>query len=220
MREQHPSVTPLIEVDAVSVSVGHETMLPPVSFLVRAGESVVLRGPNGAGKTTLLRVMAGAVAPTSGRVTVGGVEVDERRAEFRRQVAALIGFPPLARDLTIEEHLQLVAVSWGSGIAVARDIASKTLARLRIDSLRARFPHELSSGQSQLFSLAIVLARPFDVLLLDEPEQRLDVDRLALVTDVLRELAASGKTIVIATHSASLADQMADSTVVLSAEFV
>lgn len=120
-------------------------------------------------------------------------------------MAALIGMPPFERDLTLEEHLAMVAVSWGAAVAVARRDAAAGLDELGLAPLARRFPHELSSGQTQLFSLALVLARPARVLLLDEPEQRLDVERVPLVAGVLRR-AAQTRALLVATHSQVLID--------------
>ncbi|MWV49311.1 ATP-binding cassette domain-containing protein [Rathayibacter sp. VKM Ac-2803] len=195
-----PVAGPLIDLREVSVQTAEGTLLAPVSLQVEPGEVVAVTGPNGSGKTTLLRVIAGLLPPTSGVAQVAGRPADERTASHRRAVAALVQTPPLERDLTLEEHLAMVAVSWGARAPEAREQAARGLASLALAPLARRFPHELSSGQRQSFSLALVLARPSDVLLLDEPEQRLDADRVPLVVDVLGE-AAPGRAVVIATHS-------------------
>lgn len=94
----------------------------------------------------------------------------------------------------------MVAVSWGASVSRARERAQSGLEALGLAPLRRRFPHELSSGQTQSFSLALVLVRPSEVLLLDEPEQRLDVDRVPVVAEAIRQ-AAAGRALVVATHS-------------------
>jgi ABC-2 type transport system ATP-binding protein len=204
------SVDHVVEANGLGVTANSETMLPPVSFTLKMGECLAVTGPNGSGKTTLLRVLAGLMKPTSGRALVAGFEVDERDRRFRRVVAGLIGYPPVARDLTVEEHLTLVGVSWGASASSARKRAGDLLNDFGIGRLRLRFPHELSSGQSQLFSLTLALTRPFDVLLLDEPEQRLDAEHLALVTRALREVINGGKTLILASHNSALIDAVAD----------
>ena len=206
----------LVQADGVSVAVGGITLLAPASVHARAGEVVAVRGGNGSGKTTLLRVIAGAVPATSGSVSVASSPVDQRDAAFRRRVASLIGLPPLARNLTLGEHLRLVGLSWGGSGGESDTRASELLASLDLAALASRFPHELSSGQTQLFALALTLVRPSEVLLLDEPEQRLDADRLALVRDRIRRAAAEGCAVVMATHSDWLAGEVAQRTVTLS----
>jgi ABC-2 type transport system ATP-binding protein len=199
---------PLVRLRDVSVRATGTELLAPLSLEVERGEVVAVTGPNGSGKTTLLRLIAGLTPPTAGDVEVAGAPVDERSREHRRRVAALLGTPPFERDLTLEEHLAMVALSWGAPLAAAREAAVRGLESLGLATLARRFPHELSSGQTQLFSLSLVLARPSEVLLLDEPEQRLDVDRVPLAVGVLRE-AARGRAVLLATHSPVMTDGLA-----------
>ncbi|WP_193104779.1 ABC transporter ATP-binding protein [Brachybacterium sp. FME24] len=177
----------------------------------RAGEILAITGANGSGKTTLLRVLGGLLEPTAGTVRISGRAPDDRDPVFRAALAAHIGPPQTARDLTIVEHLQFIAATWGIGAKSARARAEERLAELQIDSLGRRFPHELSSGQSQLVALALTLARPSRVLLLDEPEQRLDPDRLGLVIQAIRSRAEAGATVVLASHSPRLLEELAGS---------
>jgi ABC-type multidrug transport system ATPase subunit len=180
---------------------------------VAAGEALAVTGANGSGKTTMLRILAGLARQTSGTARVEGLVIDERSPAFRRAVSGSIGRPPVARDLTLEEHLALVAASWGLSVEEARERAANELERWQLATLRRRFPHELSSGQSQLFALALAVVRPYEVLVLDEPEQRLDPDRLAIVIDVLRREIAAGRTLVFATHSPVLTEHVASRTI-------
>jgi energy-coupling factor transporter ATP-binding protein EcfA2 len=86
---------------------------------------------------------------------------------------------------------------------------------LGLIELRNRFVHELSSGQTQLLAVATALVRPFDVLILDEPEQRLDAHRRALVAAAIHTHIDRGASVVIASHSADLVASIADATVTL-----
>ncbi|QHC60646.1 ATP-binding cassette domain-containing protein [Rathayibacter sp. VKM Ac-2760] len=198
----------MVRLREAAVRAGETELLAPLSLEVEPGEIVAVTGPNGSGKTTLLRLVAGLTPPSSGTVEIAGRPVAERDRGHRRRVAALVGTPPFERDLTLEEHLAMVALSWGTPLAEARRTAVAGLDALGLGALARRFPHELSSGQTQLLSLALVLARPGEVLLLDEPEQRLDVDRVPLVIEVLRE-ASRGRGVLIATHSPSLTSALA-----------
>lgn len=212
-RTSIPSPPPLVVFEDVAVVQDEVLMLDGASGSVDAGGLLALRGANGSGKTTLLRVIAGLLEPTSGRVHVDGLVPDDRDRRFRRALAALIGPPMTARDLTIAEHLRFVAATWGSGPRAAGGIAEGLLEELDIAPLARRYPHELSSGQSQLMAIGLTLARPARVLALDEPEQRLDPDRLERVIDALGRRVADGAAIVVATHSPRLADALATATV-------
>lgn len=188
----------------LSVSVEDLQLLPPTTLAVKRGESVALVGANGSGKTTLLRVVAGILPPTSGDAVVFGRTPNERSAEHRAAVGALIGPPPLARNLTLAEQLELIAISWGSGGPAARERASGLLQEFRITHLAQRFLYELSSGQRQLYALCATLIRPADLLLLDEPEQRLDGVHRAVLAESIRARVAAGTAVLMATHSPEL----------------
>lgn len=209
-------MTAFISATDLSVHVDQQTLLDSVNFAVSAGQVLAVTGLNGSGKTTLLRVLAGLRSPSTGTVSVAGAPPSERSPEFRSRVAALIGAPPMARDLTLREHLVLVGASWGQTLEAAEEHADSLLAELQIGRLTSRFPHELSSGQAQMFAFALTLSRPFDVLLLDEPEQRLDPSRVSLVAALLRAYASTGTTIIAASHNDALINQVADRVLTLT----
>lgn len=196
-----PAVGPAVAFTDVAVLRDDVLMLDGATGSVPGGGILALTGANGAGKTTLLRVIAGIIRPTAGSVTIAGRRPDDRDPVFRRALAALIGPPQTARDLTVVEHLEFIAATWGAGRQAARERAGGLLEELAISPLARRYPHELSSGQTQMVALALTLARPFDVLLLDEPEQRLDADRLGQVIAAIRARADAGAAVVIASHS-------------------
>jgi len=184
-------------------------LLSATNVDVRSGKCVVLRGANGSGKTTLLRILAGTMDSSAGTVTLDGEPVDERTPATRANVAALMGAPTAYRDLTLADHLVLIDATWGrDGDASGR--AAEMLAMLEIEHLAERFPHELSSGQQQLFHLAMVLLRPARVLLLDEPEQRLDTHKRGLLTSILLDRKAAGTALVIACHDPEMTSAIAD----------
>lgn len=200
----------------VSKHIAGAWMLAPSDVLVTAGECVVLRGPNGSGKTTLLRILAGLLDPSSGTVTLDGRPVDERDPVTRAAIAAQVGPPAAYRDLTLADHLVLVDSTWGRepGTCLARVDAA--FAELGIEHLAQRFPHELSSGQQQLFRLALALFRPARVLLLDEPEQRLDPQRRATLTRILLARKDSGVALAVACHDPQMTEEIADAVLDLS----
>lgn len=186
-------------------------LLHPTSLRLEAGACVAVRGPNGAGKTTLLRVLAGRLRPSSGSVRLHDRRFDERDREARRHIAALIEPPTLYPDLTLRDHLALIEAAWsGERWASWSGMGADALDAFGLEPLADRFPHELSSGQRQLVSLAVTCARPCSVLLLDEPEQRLDPDRRALVAAVLRRARGSGAAVAFASHDAELVERVAD----------
>ncbi len=202
--------SPGLVATAVTVVLGEVTLLAPVDVTARPGTCTVLRGANGVGKTTLLRVLTGRLDPTAGAVTLDGRPVDERDPAVRTRVAALLGVPTTYRDLTLVDHLTLIDATWGRDHEGATARIEQAMGALGLEGLADRFPHELSSGQTQLFRLAMTLFRPADILVLDEPEQRLDTERRVAVAEILAGRRDSGLTVVIACHDPAMTQRLAD----------
>lgn len=189
-----------ISCSQLAVRTDESELLAPFSFEADAPALIALTGANGSGKTTLLKTLAGRQLPSSGQCLINSAPPYEFNPGFRAAVASLIDTPPLARDMTLSEQLALVSVSWGQEHDAAFVAADEILQQLTIPELGERFPYELSAGQLQLFALALTLSRPFDVLLLDEPERHLDTDRVETLLQLLESRVRAGALIITATH--------------------
>ncbi|MEK9519081.1 ATP-binding cassette domain-containing protein [Streptomyces sp. NPDC087908] len=196
--------TPAIAAQDATVVLDGTTLLAPTTFEVLPGEFWCLTGSNGSGKTTLLRAFLGSRRLTDGAVLVRGETVDMARPRHRRLMASLVEPIPVARDMTLREQVTLVAASWYGNTAETAERAEETIGRLGLTALGTRFPSQLSSGQLQLFNLALTLVRPAEVILLDEPERHLDTDRVDLVADLLTERAEQGTSFLVATHEPAM----------------
>lgn len=194
----------VIAADGATVTLGGATLLAPTTFAVLPGELWCVTGGNGSGKTTLLRTFLGSRALTAGSCSLRGEPADVARPRHRRLMASLVELVPVARDMTLREQVTLVAASWFGNSPETAERAEEVIERLGLSTLGERFPHQVSSGQAQLFSLALTLVRPADVVLLDEPERHLDGDRVGLVAGLLTERAAQGTAFLVATHEAAL----------------
>lgn len=187
---------PMLAVDGLSKSYGDVEALAPLDLEVARGESVVLVGHNGSGKTTLLRLVAGLLDPTDGFIEIDGHFAGT--LEARACTSFLPDEPVLYDDLSVREHIDYLGRLHGTegyGDAEAELVERLGLAD-RVDDLPARF----SRGLRQKTALVVGLARPFDLLLIDEPFVGLDLSgRMALV-EVLEERHAAGTTLVVATH--------------------
>ena len=203
----------VLRATGVGKKIDEAVLLLPTDVSVGPGECVVLRGPNGSGKTTMLRILAGTLPPSEGEATLDGSPVDERHDLTRTAIAALVGAPATYRDLTLVDHLVLIGSTWRHIGESAADRAEEMLELLEINHLEERFPHELSSGQQQLFHLAMVLVRPSSILILDEPEQRLDPDKRDLLTQILLDRKAVGASLLIACHDPAMTEALADTVV-------
>ncbi len=205
---------PLLSLADVSRSYGDRVALHPVSLDVAAGECVALLGPNGSGKSTLLRIAAGRDAPTSGTVTFDGRRLDEEDLHARARIAVVGDVTATYPDLTVREHLLLVAVSHGVGDDAAQWV-DWALADRHLEEKADALPSSLSSGQHQALLLAAALVRPRDVLVLDEPEQRLDPGARTRLAERLAAEREDGVAVLLATHHKDIALTVADRAVLL-----
>lgn len=192
--------------------------LRKLDLQVGPGECVAVIGHNGSGKTTAVRLIAGLLDPSDGSVEVGGAPVHEEPAavEARAALALVPDTPSLYDDLTVREHLQLVAVAHGAADNELDERIEQLLARLGLaDKLDAR-PGTLSRGMRQKVQLACALVRPWRLLVLDEPVVGLDPASQRVLREVLLQAKRSGRAVVLTTHQLEFARGIADRAVVLS----
>ncbi|MGW8380224.1 ABC transporter ATP-binding protein [Streptomyces sp. ODS28] len=201
----------LLAVEHVAHGYGPQQVLHGVSLSVAPGECVAVTGHNGCGKSTLLRLATGSERPMSGRVLFDGVPVREDHAATRARISAVLDSASYYPDLTVREHLMFVAVAHGLGDG-AGEAVDEALSSHRLTAGADALPAALSSGQAQLLQLAAALLRPHDLLVLDEPEQRLDTRARAELAARLRARKEDGAAVLLATHSGGLAEEVADRT--------
>jgi ABC-2 type transport system ATP-binding protein len=199
----HATPPPLLTLTGVSRKYGERLALSPVDLAVAAGRCVAVMGENGSGKSTLLRIAAGRDAPTTGQVVYAGRGLTEDDLVVRTEVAVVGDIVSAYPDLTVREHLQLVAVAHGAGRG-SDDLIDRALTECRLAGHADALPGSLSSGQQQALHLAAALVRPRRLMVLDEPEQRLSAEKRA------------GVALLMATHHTELATAVADHVLVLS----
>jgi ABC-2 type transport system ATP-binding protein len=203
----------LLELRGVSRTYGQRRALHPLDLSLPAGRCTALFGHNGSGKSTLLRIAGGRDTPTAGRALFDGRPVDEDDPQVRARVAMVGDTVACYPDLTVREHLELVTVAhavddadnWIDGILADRRLADHAQA----------LPAALSSGQMQSLLLAAALVRPRDLLILDEPEQRLDPEARRRLAELLVAEKQSGVAVLLATHQPDLALTVADHMIAL-----
>ncbi|WP_308799201.1 ABC transporter ATP-binding protein [Agromyces silvae] len=206
-----------ITVEAVGRSFGDVHAVRNASFTVEPGQVAGLIGPNGSGKTTLLLMLATLLAPDTGSIRVGGLDpVAEPRA-----ARALIGWMPDVLGswptLTVRAALVTSGRMYGLSSAEASARATELIDLVDLAPLADRPTRVLSRGQKQRLSLARALVHDPRVLLLDEPASGLDPAARVALRDLVRRLAAEGRTILVSSHVLAELDEMADTAVYLSA---
>ena len=168
---------------------------------VSSGEVVLLTGANGSGKTTLLRVMAGLLTPEDGVIQYKSEPVIFGKAglEHRRRVTLLAQEPYLFRG-NVLLNVSYGPRARGMSNSQANKIAQEAILKTRCEGLIHRDAAKLSGGEKKRVALARALAAGAETLLLDEPISHLDEENSKLIAEIIKELAASGITLVVSTH--------------------
>ncbi|WP_285616224.1 ATP-binding cassette domain-containing protein [Kineosporia sp. NBRC 101677] len=187
----------LIEVIDLEVGYGLP-VCPPISLAVAPGEVVAVIGANGSGKSTLLRTVVGLLNPLGGTLQMLGTGLDERSTTFRASVASELGDEAFFPSLTVREHLLLTC--YGHGVDDPDDVTDHQLEVFGLTERSAALPAALSSGQRRRLALAAAFARPRSLMILDEPEQRLDAAIRDALAGWLVEEREAGGSVLMATH--------------------
>jgi ABC-2 type transport system ATP-binding protein len=180
-----------------------------LDLTVRRGELYALLGPNGAGKTTTLRMVAGLVAPDSGRVEILGVDLAADPAAAKQKMAYLPDDPMLYAKLKPTEYLEFVAGLWGIQAADAEPRARRLLDWLDLSKHAHELTEGFSRGMKQKLALAGALIHQPQLLILDEPLTGLDAAAARQVKDLLLEHVRGGGTVVLTTHILEVAERLA-----------
>ncbi|HEU4946630.1 MAG TPA: ABC transporter ATP-binding protein [Kribbella sp.] len=189
-------------------------VIEDLTFTLRAGRAIALVGPNGAGKTTVLRCIVGSAEPAAGKILLDGRPIDERGEVVRREVASLLDDLDFFPDLSAAEHLDLLARAHGN--PEPEDLVDALLHDVGLLPAADQLPGSLSSGQRRRLALATALVRPRKLLVLDEPEQRLDTAGVDWLSDRLLAEKKTGTAILFASHDQALVDAVADEVVALT----
>jgi polar amino acid transport system ATP-binding protein len=204
----------MIEVRDLHKSFGDLEVLRGIDLEVGAGEVVCVIGPSGSGKSTLLRCVNLLEAPTSGKVTVDGVELTDPECDLdavRRRIGMVFQqfnlFPHLSAlaNVTIAQRKVL-----RRSAAQADEVARANLERVGLSDKVDAYPAQLSGGQQQRVAIARALAMGPSVMLFDEPTSALDPELVGDVLAVMRGLAVEGMTMMVVTHEMTFAREVAD----------
>jgi len=188
----------MIEVQGLTKRYGTNLAIEDVTFSVEKGGVVGFLGPNGAGKSTTMRVIAGSLGASSGTAKVGGFDV----AENPRAVQALLGYspevPPVYTNMTVRDYVTFAATIKGvEDISRATDHA---LDRVGLSKVSGKLIDHLSKGYRQRVGLAQALVHNPQVLVLDEPTSGLDPAQRVEIRELIRDLAAGDRTVILSTH--------------------
>ena len=199
--------SPVLKVAGLKKAFGPVVIVDNFNLEVHAGEAIALTGRNGAGKSTVLRCLVGADRPDEGTVEVNGTTMSETNPQIRREVATVIDDLDFFPDLSVVEHLDLLARA--HGIADPDAAVDEVLHEVQLVPQSGQLPGTLSSGQRRRLALATAFVRPRQLLILDEPEQRLDTEGVEWLTARLVAERTRGLAIMMASHEPMLVEQVA-----------
>ena len=198
---------PELRADAVRVTYGDRVAVRDVDLVVHPGQLVAVTGSSGAGKSSLLWALAGALAPTSGRVLLDDRPVGDRRAAAARGVVLVPQGNGLASSLTAAENVLVPLLATGVPTQDAHRRTASALALVGLEESGNHLIEELSGGQQQRVALARSFAARASVLLADEPTSDLDAANRERAVAALRAEADRGAAVVMATHDPEAADE-------------
>lgn len=203
-----------LEIRNLTKSFGTHRVLSDLELHIEQAHALVLIGPSGCGKTTLLRVIAGLEVPEAGTVILNGqsLPVDELGLRhYRRTIGTVFQAFNLFPHLTALRNLTLpLEKVHGYSLHEARELAQTYLRRFQLEAHAAKTPAEMSGGQRQRVAIARAIAIKPKVLLFDEPTSALDPEMTAEVLDLIAELRAEGRDLVLVTHNLGFAKVVAD----------
>lgn len=209
-----------LEFDRLTKRFAGHTALDAVTARVPECGALALLGPSGGGKSTLLRVIAGLLIPDEGAVILDGAPVPRRERELlahRRAVGTVFQAFNLFPHLTALENIALpLRLAHGMSRAEAEAAAMALLDRFRLSAHARKKPGALSGGQKQRVAIARAASARPKLLLFDEPTSALDPEMTAEVLDLIGELRAEGRDILLVTHEVTFAQRAAERVLFLS----
>jgi len=209
------SATPILQVDNLRKSFDHHAILKGVNLRLHQGEIKVLIGPSGSGKSTLLQCVNCLMHPDGGEIRLDGALVDLTSKASLYRLRQQVGM--IFQDFNLFDHLSAldnITIALRKVKKMGRREAEQR-ARLELEQVgladkASLYPAQLSGGQKQRVAIARALAMDPTALLLDEPTSALDPELIGEVIAVIRNLAAKGMTMLMATHQISLIATLAD----------
>ncbi len=189
----------MISVNNLQKTYGGISALKGLHFEISKGEFVLIFGPNGAGKSTLLKILSTILAPTEGEVYIDDINIYKTSHEIRRRIGFVSHEPFLYENLSALENLVFFAGLYNVDNPLNK--AKEILETLQLDARENELVRNYSRGMKQRVALARALIHEPDILYLDEPFSGLDLLGTSIITNILKNLKAQGKTILMSTHS-------------------
>jgi len=186
-----------------------------VNLDVKEGEIFGFLGPNGAGKTTTIKMLTGTLKPTSGKVQILGLDMDEHEIDIKRMIGVVPDEPKIYEHLRGYEFLEFVSAIFKTNFSDVRQRIEELCNAFQIDYLD-KLVSEMSHGMKQKLMLVSVLMRKPKVLFLDEPTVGLDAKSARVLKELLKKYSNEGTTIFMTTHILEIAEKMCERVAIIN----
>ncbi|HEM2548890.1 TPA: ABC transporter ATP-binding protein [Streptococcus suis] len=205
----------MLEVKNVTGGYVNIPVLKDVSFSVKDGELVGLIGLNGAGKSTTIKEIIGLLTPYQGQILIDGQGLLQNSEVYRKKIGFIPETPSLYEELTLKEHLEIVAMAYGLSWEETWGRTEKLLKIFRLNEKLDWYPVNFSKGMKQKVMIICAFMVEPSLLIVDEPFLGLDPVAIADLIALLEEEKAKGTSILMSTHVLDSAEKMCDSFVIL-----
>jgi ABC-2 type transport system ATP-binding protein len=207
---------PMIETAGLTKRYGTTAALTSLSLRVDPGEILGFLGPNGAGKSTTVRILAGLSRPTAGRAAVAGFDVVTEPLEAKRRLGYVPETPAIYESLSASEYLDFVSNLYDLEPRAAVARRAELFELFDLTKVQHDLIKSFSKGMRQKVVLSAALVHRPQVLLLDEPLDGLDVGTAMIVKELLKKLAAQGKTILFSSHILEVVERVCTRIVIIN----
>jgi len=200
----------MLRFDNVTRTYGSRVAVDHLNLSIERGELFALLGHNGAGKTTTIKMIVGLLKPTAGAIYAGPYNVVENPREVSRLIGYVPDLPFLYDKLSGREFLRFVADMYGMPDAAAKAAVQRESDRFQLSDFLDQLTESYSHGMRQRTVFAAAMIHEPEILVVDEPMVGLDPHSIRLVKDLLKSYAASGKVVLMSTHTLTVAEEIAN----------
>lgn len=206
----------MLEVKNLKKSFGDFQAVKGVSFSVKEGEVLGFLGPNGAGKSTTMRMITGFLPPTEGTAVICGHDITNEPVAAKSDLGYLPEAAPSYRAMTVRDYLAFIAEVRGFTGAVGAKKVADVIVQAKLEKVAKQTIETLSKGYRQRTAFAAAIIHDPKVLIMDEPTDGLDPNQKFTVREMIKEMAAKGKAIIISTHILEEVDAVCTKVVVIA----
>ena len=206
----------MLEVKNLKKCFGDFQAVKGVSFTVKEGEVLGFLGPNGAGKSTTMRMITGFLPPTDGTAVVCGKDIVANPVQAKENLGYLPESAPSYKAMTVKDYLLFVAEIRGFSGKVAEQKVAAVLKEAKLEERASQTIETLSKGYRQRTAFAAAIIHDPKVLIMDEPTDGLDPNQKFTVRQMIKDMAARGKAIIISTHILEEVDAVCNKAIVIA----